>query len=277
MGAPAAAPTATPPVRYDGPAPDNAGSLWSLDRRLATLLLGDACQPTFEKTCFSRGKLLSEWCERIGWSKPSQRHDLRPWILPDSNAAWHNTHVTTCTLPVAGWVHTGMEGSGNEDGGEYELLPAGLPPRDGSDDLAGVGGAPVNAKFDPQWAQRASARFMETQGVKVVEVQQTLAELRKTQAAVARSLGDTREAVLWLQNLKMLEQQLTLVPRYKEKAQRIVHEMAAITQRVAKAKKRASKLSGEEFPEYDGGAGGGLGRTIGGGGGGRGGIGSSSR
>ena len=52
----------------------------------------------------------------------------------------------------------------------------------------------------------------------VVEVQQTITELRKTQAAVARSLTETKEAVLWLQKLEVLEQQLTLVPRYREKA-----------------------------------------------------------
>jgi hypothetical protein len=162
----------------------------------------------------------------------------------------------------------------SEPNGDFELLPVGLPPAGADDATKGVGssagasGAPKNAKFDPQWAQRASATLMESQGLKVVEVQQTLTELRKTQAAVARSLGETKEAVLWLQKLEVLEQQLTLVPKYKEKAQRIVSEMANITMRVAKAKKRAAKLSGEEFPEYDGGAGGGLGRGSGGGGGG---------
>ena len=179
-----------------------------------------------------------------------------------------------------------VRSASTDPNGDYELLPVGLPPK--SDDVrggvgggAGGGGAPKNAKFDPQWAQRASATLMESQGLKVVEVQQTLTELRKTQAAVARSLGETKEAVLWLQKLEVLEQQLTLVPRYKEKAQNIVAEMANITQRVARAKKRASKLSGEQFPEYDGGmggGGGGLGRgSGGGGGGGGGGAGSSSR
>jgi uncharacterized membrane protein YgcG len=94
---------------------------------------------------------------------------------------------------------------------------------------------------------------------------------------VARGLEETREAVLWLQKLEVLEQQLTLVPRYKEKAQTIVAAMASIAARVAKAKKRASKLSGEEFPEYDGGAAAGASRGGGGGGGGGGGAGSSSR
>ena len=159
-----------------------------------------------------------------------------------------------------------MDVTNTNDRNDYELLPVGLPT--GDDVRGGNGGgtgAPKNAKFDPQWAQRASASLMESQGLKVVEVQQTLTELRKTQAAVARSLGETREAVLWLQNLEALEQQLTLVPRYKEKAQRIVAEMANISQRVAKAKKRASKLSGEVFPEYNDGSGGGLGRGSGGG------------
>ena len=53
---------------------------------------------------------------------------------------------------------------------------------------------------------------MDTRGVKVVEVQQTVAELRKTQYSVRRSLGETRDAVLWLQKLEVLEQQLVLVP-----------------------------------------------------------------
>lgn len=168
-----------------------------------------------------------------------------------------------------------MDSSNNKPTVDYELLPVGLPPKGDDPKKGGNGGgagAPTNAKYDPQWAQRASAALMESQGMKVVEVQQTLTELRKTQAAVARSLGETKEAVLWLQKLEVLEQQLTLVPRYREKAQKIVAEMDNITQRVAKAKKRASKLSGEEFPEYHGvvGVGGGMRK-------GSGGAGSSSR
>jgi hypothetical protein len=111
--------------------------------------------------------------------------------------------------------------------------------------------APSNAKFDPRWARRAAMQLMDTHGVKIVEVQQTIAELRKTQAVVSRSLGETRDAVLWLQNLEGLEQQLVRVPEYREKARRIVNDMASIAQRVAKAKKRASALSGETFPEWE--------------------------
>lgn len=85
----------------------------------------------------------------------------------------------------------------------------------------------------------------------MVEAQQTIAELRKTQASVAKSLGETRDAVLWLQKLEVLEQQLVLVPEYRERAKKIVAEMAAVSQRLAKAKKRASALSGEEFPDYE--------------------------
>jgi Mg2+ and Co2+ transporter CorA len=92
---------------------------------------------------------------------------------------------------------------------------------------------------------------MDTRGVKVVEVQQTVAELRKTQSSVRRSLGETRDAVLWLQKLEVLEQQLVLVPEYRERAKKIVNDMASIAQRVAKAKKRASALSGETFPEWE--------------------------
>ena len=92
---------------------------------------------------------------------------------------------------------------------------------------------------------------MDTRGVKVVEVQQTVAELRKTQAAVRRSLGETRNAVLWLQKLELLEQQLVMVPEYRERAKKVVADMASIAQRVAKAKKRASALSGKMFPEWE--------------------------
>ena len=141
-------------------------------------------------------------------------------------------------------------------GAAYELLPAGLPPADasssgGGDAAESVPKPPSNAKFDPRWARRAATQLMDTRGVKVVEVQQTVAELRKTQAAVRRSLGETRDAVLWLQKLEVLEQQLVLVPEYRERAKKIVADMASIAQRVAKAKKRASALSGETFPEWE--------------------------
>ena len=138
----------------------------------------------------------------------------------------------------------------------YELLPAGLPPAGASSSGGGDAGEsvptpPSNAKFDPRWARRAATQLMDTRGVKVVEAQQTIAELRKTQAAVRRSLGETRDAVLWLQKLETLEQQLVLVPEYRERAKKIVADMASIAQRVAKAKKRASALSGETFPEWE--------------------------
>ena len=138
----------------------------------------------------------------------------------------------------------------------YELLPAGLPPADasssgGGDAAESVPKPPSNAKFDPRWARRAATQLMDTRGVNVVEVQQTVAELRKTQSSVRRSLGETRDAVLWLQKLEVLEQQLVLVPEYRERAKKIVADMASIAQRVAKAKKRASALSGETFPEWE--------------------------
>ena len=57
------------------------------------------------------------------------------------------------------------------DPNDFELLPVGLPK---GDDLRGANGggagAPKNAKFDPQWAQRASTTLMESQGLKVVEM-----------------------------------------------------------------------------------------------------------
>ena len=141
-------------------------------------------------------------------------------------------------------------------GAGYELLPAGLPLADASSSGGGVAAEsvptpPSNAKFDPRWARRAATQLMDTHGVKVVEVQQTVAELRKTQSSVRRSLGETRDAVLWLQKLEVLEQQLVLVPEYRERAKKIVADMASIAQRVAKAKKRASALSGETFPEWE--------------------------
>lgn len=136
---------------------------------------------------------------------------------------------------------------------DYELLPVGLPAKGGGPGGgAGSGETPSNAKFDPRWAERAASQLMDTTGLRAVEVQQTIAELRKTQAAVSRSLGETKEAVLWLQKLEVLEQQLVAVPEYKEKAKRIVAEMASLAARVAKAKRRAAKLSGVEFPDYDG-------------------------
>lgn len=136
---------------------------------------------------------------------------------------------------------------------DYELLPVGLPAKGrGPGGGAGSGETPSNAKFDPRWAERAASQLMDTTGLRAVEVQQTIAELRKTQAAVSRSLGETKEAVLWLQKLEVLEQQLVAVPEYKEKAKRIVAEMASLAARVAKAKRRAAKLSGVEFPDYNG-------------------------
>lgn len=136
---------------------------------------------------------------------------------------------------------------------DYELLPVGLPAKGGGPGGgAGSGETPSNAKFDPRWAERAASQLMDTTGLRAVEVQQTIAELRKTQAAVSRSLGETKEAVLWLQKLEVLEQQLVAVPEYREKAKRIVAEMASLAARVAKAKRRAAKLSGVEFPDYDG-------------------------
>ena len=101
-------------------------------------------------------------------------------------------------------------------------------------------------------ANLPATQLMDTRGVRVVEVQQTIAELRKTQAAVSRSLGETRDAVLWLQKLEVLEQQLVLVPEYRERAKKIVTDMQSIAIRVAKAKKIASALGGETFPEWDG-------------------------
>ena len=44
---------------------------------------------------------------------------------------------------------------------------------------AATSDAPRNAKYDPLWARRAAAALMESQGLKVVEVQQTVTELRK--------------------------------------------------------------------------------------------------
>ena len=139
---------------------------------------------------------------------------------------------------------------------DYELLPAGLPAKGGGPGGgAGSGETPSNAKFDPRWAERAASQLMDTTGLRAVEVQQTIAELRKTQTAVSKSLGETKESVLWLQKLEVLEQQLVAVPEYREKAKRIVAEMASLASRVAKAKRRAAKLSGVEFPDYDGGTG----------------------
>jgi hypothetical protein len=137
--------------------------------------------------------------------------------------------------------------AGDED---PERLPAGLPAGASAADVTSLP-PPPSAKHDPRWASRSASRLMETSGARVVEAQQTIAELRKTQASVAKSLGETRDAVLWLQKLEVLEQQLVLVPEYRERAKKIVAEMAAVSQRLAKAKKRASALSGEEFPDYE--------------------------
>jgi|TARA_B110000977_G_scaffold178827_1_gene236831 hypothetical protein len=92
---------------------------------------------------------------------------------------------------------------------------------------------------------------MDTRGVAVVDTQRVVAELRKTQAAVKGSLGETRDAVLWLQKLEVLERQLVLVPEYRERAGKIVADMQNIAARVVKAKKRASALSGTSFPEWE--------------------------
>jgi hypothetical protein len=57
--------------------------------------------------------------------------------------------------------------------------------------------------------------------------------------------------VLWLQKLEILEQQLVLVPEYRERAKKVVADMESIARRVAEAKKRASALSGENFPKWE--------------------------
>jgi|FLMP01.1.fsa_nt_emb hypothetical protein len=143
----------------------------------------------------------------------------------------------------------------------YELLPSGLPvasppgvsDEDGTDTNQGSTTPlpPANAKLDPRWARRASLQLMDTRGVAVVDTQRVVAELRKTQAAVKGSLGETRDAVLWLQKLEVLERQLVLVPEYRERAGKIVADMQNIAARVVKAKKRASALSGTSFPEWE--------------------------
>ena len=118
----------------------------------------------------------------------------------------------------------------------------------GAVDVVGKAAAPP---IEGAWARRAATQLMDTRGVKVVEAQQTIAELRKTQSSVRRSLGETRDAVLWLQKLEILEQQLVLVPEYRERAKKVVADMESIARRVAEAKKRASALSGESFPEWE--------------------------
>jgi len=181
-------------------------------------------------------------------------------VGPREKSPWRHSLTPTGAWPTPTSM-SDSPASKTPPGAAYELLPAGLPVADTNKDTnkdanGAIEGStpqpPSNAKFDPRWARRAATQLMDTRGVRVVEVQQTIAELRKTQAAVSRSLGETRDAVLWLQKLEVLEQQLVLVPEYRERAKKIVTDMQSIAIRVAKAKKRASALGGETFPEWDG-------------------------
>ena len=111
----------------------------------------------------------------------------RPLLLTSTQLHSGSTFILTCAVPHP-----------NTPRSTPQLLPAGLPGA-GAEHPAGGGGAeasdaPRNAKYDPLWARRAAATLMESQGLKVVEVQQTVTELRKTQAAVGRSLAEVRAA-----------------------------------------------------------------------------------
>ena len=126
----------------------------------------------------------------------------------------------------------------------YEILPAGLPP---SDSPASV---PVSAKDDPRWARRAAEALASSSGADARRVQATLQELRKCQEAVSEQLGETREAVLWLQRLEVVEQQMILIPDYQVKARKIAADLRHVRERVQKAKTRAEKLIGETLPSF---------------------------
>ena len=85
-----------------------------------------------------------------------------------------------------------------------ELLPVGVPER-GSPRASTA--PPRNAKHDPAWAPRAANALADARGAAPEDVARTLAELRATQDAVAKSLLDTEDAVLLLQKLEWLELQ----------------------------------------------------------------------
>ena len=126
----------------------------------------------------------------------------------------------------------------------FEILPAGLPP---SGSRASV---PASAKDDPRWARRAAEALASSSGADIARVQATLQELRKCQQAVSEQLGETREAVLWLQRLEVVEQQMILIPDYQVKARKLAHDMKNVEERLLKAKKRAEKLIGHELPSF---------------------------
>jgi hypothetical protein len=67
---------------------------------------------------------------------------------------------------------------------------------------------------------------------------------------VSEQLGETREAVLWLQRLEVVEQQMILIPDYQVKARKIAADMRHVRERVQKAKTRAEKLIGETLPSF---------------------------
>ena len=85
-----------------------------------------------------------------------------------------------------------------------ELLHVGVPER-GAPRASTA--PPRNAKHDPAWAPRAANALADARGAAPEDVARTLAELRATQDAVAKSLLDTEDAVLWLQKLEWLELQ----------------------------------------------------------------------
>jgi hypothetical protein len=85
-----------------------------------------------------------------------------------------------------------------------ELLPVGVPER-GAPRASTA--PPRTAKHDPAWAPRAANALADARGAAPEDVARTLAELRATQDAVAKSLLDTEDAVLWLQKLEWLELQ----------------------------------------------------------------------
>ena len=134
---------------------------------------------------------------------------------------------------------------------DYELLPAGLPAKGGGPGGgAGSGETPSNAN-DPRWAERAASQLMDTTGLRAVEVQQTIAELRKTQAAVSRAWARPRRRCCGCRNWRCSSSSSWRCPS-TERRRRGSSPRWRRSPRGWPRQRRAAKLSGVEFPDYDG-------------------------
>jgi len=248
------------------PESDSRGVVTAIGRRLTTC---SGSPPRVENAASRAGVGRSRRLTGIARVRTSARSSLRIqansdavnprsllWEFENSDSGSRPDHnaVLFCSTPGSGSRQTGARiaegqprvGMPSTDTtastSHFEILPAGLPP------AGSRASVPASAKDDPRWARRAAEALASSSGADIARVQATLQELRKCQEAVSEQLGETREAVLWLQRLEVVEQQMILIPDYQVKARKLAHDMKNVEERLLKAKKRAEKLIGHELP-----------------------------